>query len=330
MNGHHKCCNGVLKKNPVRPSKKINCPWLVYASQRKADGLWKAVLKNSEHSHPLATNKLIYHEYRNNDPEQRAEIIEMTENMLTPAQILRQTTDKDGEQNKLPRDIYKIREEVAQTTKQSEARNLHDYLKSHGYMLRYSKTEDVIDKVFVTHKKSIERARKFPEVVVLDATYKTVTNKMPLVNIVDIDNLASNQSSNSLRSFYICSVLITNERETSYLWLLRQLKSVIFDNGTVNPGIFVTDDDKALGAALRVVYPETPHTLCAWHIRKNFDTHTSGCFTNDSDDYKKLNGAIDSMIWCRDVQGFDNALGTFKELILRTKKSKDLKRYIDG
>ena len=254
----------------------------------------------------------------------------MSENTLTPAQILLQTADEKGNPTFIPRDVYKIRHEMVQETKESEALALYNFLKSHEYEVRYSCANDVVDKVFATHKTSIERATRFPHVIIIDATYKTAINRMPLVNIVGIDNISSSQSCSPLRSFYIGSALVTNEKEASYEWMLRQLQSVVFDKANVNPGIFVTDDDKALGAALRIVYPNVPYTLCAWHIRKNFEKNTSGCFIHGSDDYIELSGAIDTMLWSRNIEDFNNSVATYRKLINKTKKSKELNAYIDG
>lgn len=107
------------------------------------------------------------------------------------------------------------------------------------------------------------------------------------MNIVGANNLALCASTSSLRTFFIASAVLKDESKASYTWLLKQLKDVVFENGGIQPAIFLTDNDKALGSALVDVYPETPHTLCAWHIQKNFDAHASGCFKRESETHKE-------------------------------------------
>lgn len=320
--------NGVRKRKPTRTSKLDECPWKIYASQSKKTGIWRVQVRNSEHNHQ-AHNPLVYHAVRNASNKIKADVIEKTRAMLTPAQILRDMKDDEGRNSITKKDIYNIRAELARSEDGSEFVALNDYLKSFGYIRRYHVIDDtIVNRFFVTHEKCIQRARRFPEVVIMDATYKTSLNKMPLVNIVGIDNLASNASTRSLRSFYIGSAVLKDESKASYTWVLEQLKNVVFGNGTVQPGIFVTDDDKALGSALVDVYPETPHTLCAWHILKNFDSHATGCFKRDSDTHEEYLDAVEKMIWGRTEDVFNEGEKAYIDLVSKTDKSKELKDYL--
>ena len=37
------------------------------------------------------------------------------------------------------------------------------------------------------------------------------------------------------------------------------------------PTAFVTDKEQGLAAALRTVFPKTPHLLCIWHMKRNIE-----------------------------------------------------------
>ena len=285
-------------------------------------------MRHSEHNHQ-SRNPLVYHSVRNASNKAKAEVIEKTRAMLTPAQILRDMKDNEGRNSITKKDVYNIRAELARSDDGMEFFNINNYLKSFGYYMRYHVVDGAfVNRFFVTHPKCIERAHRFPEVVIIDATYKTSLNKMPLVNIVGIDNLASNASTRSLRSFYIGSAVLKDESKASYIWVLEQLKDVILGNGTIKPGIFVTDDDKALGSALADVYPETPHTLCAWHILKNFDAHASGCFKRDSEYHQQYLDAVNKMIWGRTETVFNEGEKAYTDLVSKTGKSKELSEYL--
>lgn len=331
--GFYVCKNGVQKKKPARRSNRQDCPWRVHASQSKKDKLWRAKLRNGEHNHDKPSNTLYYHANRSiKDPQARAAIMEMTEDMLTPAQIERRLkSDVDGAAV-IRKDIYNRRSNLARAQSSGhEALDLHDFLLARGYVSRYhvNNNDTTVSMLFATHPVCIERARRFSEVVIMDATYKTSLTKLPMVNIVGIHNIGSMyKSTSSLQSFYIGSAFVSNEKEVSYTWVLEQLKDVIFNSSS--PGIFVTDDDKALGAALRTVFPDTPQTLCMWHIKKNFEAHASGCFKHDSEQRKEHDSIVGTMVTCRTMKEFDDSIEAYRQLVSTTKKSRELKSYIDG
>ncbi|CDH61027.1 predicted protein [Lichtheimia corymbifera JMRC:FSU:9682] len=207
--------------------------------------------------------------------------------------------------------------------------DLHDYLEARGYTIRYSIRDNVIDKLFTTHKVCIERAQRFPEVIIIDATYKTSLSKMPLVNVVGIDNISSNNSTLSLRSFYIASAVLTNETKVSYDWVLQCLKKVVYDNGRIKPGIFITDDDKGLRTALDIIYPDVPHTLCAWHIKKNFESHASGCYKKNTKKEEEFLDILDEMLYGRTSEVFDSGKEKYYGFVDKTNKSKELRDYLE-
>ncbi|KAL1928256.1 hypothetical protein VTP01DRAFT_3172 [Rhizomucor pusillus] len=158
--------------------------------------------------------------------EIQAEVLEMSENMLTPAETLWRQTSRLN-QTLPPKDNYSINQELVHT----EALELRDFLIVRGYIVLYRKTTgNTINKLFVTHNKCIER---ISQIVIMGAAYKTARNEVPFVNIIGVDYLAPNYSSKS-----------TSSRQ--------------FNDGAVEPGIFVTDDDKGLRAALREVHPKAP------------------------------------------------------------------------
>ncbi|KAG2207240.1 hypothetical protein INT45_004629, partial [Circinella minor] len=169
-----------------------------------------------------------------------------------------------------------------------------------------------------THPASIERARSFPDLVVIDTTYKVNHNGMPLVNIIGIDNLtADHYRECSLRSYYIGSAVVANEKTLSYVWVLQQLRDVVWTNESESkPRLFLTDDDGALTAALQLKFPDVPHVLCNWHIRNNFCKkvlqHVSKNGEKEEEQYKAIISAVDDMLWKRRTEEFDDAVKEYK------------------
>lgn len=111
--------------------------------------------------------------------------------------------------------------------------------------------------------------------------------------------------------------------------MIQCLKRVVFDNGNISPGIFLTDDDKGLRTALDNIYPSIPHTLCAWHIKRNFESHAAGCYKKNTEDEEKFFDILDKMIYGRTSETFDSAKKDYDDFVNKTGKSKEMKDYLE-
>ncbi|MED6206272.1 hypothetical protein PIB30_119137 [Stylosanthes scabra] len=102
----------------------------------------------------------------------------------------------------------------------------------------------------------------FGDVVAFDSTYKKNKYKRPLVIFCGVNN----HKQACIFGFGI----LEDERAESYKWLLENMLDVMCDK---KPSVVVTDEDKATIEAIREVFPEATHRLCAWHIEKNVTTN---------------------------------------------------------
>jgi MULE transposase domain len=116
-----------------------------------------------------------------------------------------------------------------------------------------------ISHLFFTHPQCIQLLNQFPDVLLLDCTYKTNKFKMPLLNIVGTSCLG--------KSFYVAFVFLAKEEEEDYLWALEQLRDIFEKPDQLK--VTVTDCERALLNSLRTVFPVSARLLCIWHIEKN-------------------------------------------------------------
>lgn len=120
--------------------------------------------------------------------------------------------------------------------------------------------------------------KDFPEVLLLDCTYKTNRFKMPLLVMVRRSSLGT--------TFYLGFAFLMEEKEDDYVWALEQVRS-LYDGFSMRegPGVLVTDRDLALMNALDKIFPSSygiPHgILCAWHIQKNILAKASTVFKEE-------------------------------------------------
>lgn len=180
----------------------------------------------------------------------------------TPATIM-STLEEEYKKTFFPRAIYnaiaEYRNSVLDGHTPTEAvmsflEDSNDYV----YEPRINIKTGRLEGIFFSHKTSIEFLKKYPTVVVIDATYKTNRFGMPLVQIAGMTN--------NNRTFIIAEAFTKRERIEDYVWILQQLKKICFKNNL--PKIISTDRDLALLQAIREELPESTNLLCRWHISK--------------------------------------------------------------
>jgi hypothetical protein len=71
--------------------------------------------------------------------------------------------------------------------------------------------------LFFAYRKSLEMYQTYPEVLLIDCTYKTNRFHMPLCSIMGITGINS--------SFFVALAFLRTEQEADYTWVLQQLAS---------------------------------------------------------------------------------------------------------
>ncbi|KAJ1394081.1 MULE transposase domain [Sesbania bispinosa] len=102
----------------------------------------------------------------------------------------------------------------------------------------------------------------FGDVLAFDATYKTNKYHFPLVVFSGINH--HNQTT------IFASAVIADETEETYVWLLEQLMVAMKGKAPLS---VITDGDLAMKNAIKRVFPNAHHRLCAWHLLRNANTN---------------------------------------------------------
>lgn len=98
----------------------------------------------------------------------------------------------------------------------------------------------------------------FGDVLAFDATYKKNKYLCPLVVFPGVNH--HNQS------IVFASAIVGNETEETYVCLLEQFLAAM---GGKSPLSVITDGDVAMRSAIKKVFPNAHHRLCAWHLLRN-------------------------------------------------------------
>jgi hypothetical protein len=90
-------------------------------------------------------------------------------------------------------------------------------------------------------------------VVAFDATYKKNKYKCPFVVFSGVNNHHN-------QTIILATAIVSNEVKGTYVWLLEQLKAAMKGKTPIS---VITDGDVAMRNAIKRVFPNSYHRLCA-------------------------------------------------------------------
>uniref|UniRef100_A0A8I6WKI6 MULE transposase domain-containing protein n=1 Tax=Hordeum vulgare subsp. vulgare TaxID=112509 RepID=A0A8I6WKI6_HORVV len=102
----------------------------------------------------------------------------------------------------------------------------------------------------------------YGDVVMFDNTYKMNRYGMPFIPFVGVNN-------HRCTTVFGCAIL-SDETEGTYVWLLQTFMRA---NCQQKPKSIITDGDPAMIRAIRSVFSDVLHHICACHIEKNMQRH---------------------------------------------------------
>ena len=121
-----------------------------------------------------------------------------------------------------------------------------------------------LERIFWMSDKGKDCYCKFSDVIEGDATYKTNRFGLPLLLFCGVDN-------NGI-TFLIAGCLLSDEHFESYEWALLNFTKL----GLPSPKVIFTDGDAEFARAIHMVWPESIHLLCRFHIAQNITKNLAG------------------------------------------------------
>ncbi|KAF8017610.1 hypothetical protein BT93_H2716 [Corymbia citriodora subsp. variegata] len=105
---------------------------------------------------------------------------------------------------------------------------------------------------------SLSKFDCFGDVMIFDTTYRTTRYDMKCAHFIGVNHHWKN-------TFFGCAFL-SDETAESFIWLFEVFLKFM---GNKAPKTIFTDQDQAMAKAIRIVFPNTQHRLCTWHIEQN-------------------------------------------------------------
>ncbi|XP_057461105.1 protein FAR1-RELATED SEQUENCE 6-like [Actinidia eriantha] len=125
--------------------------------------------------------------------------------------------------------------------------------------------ESHVRNIFWADARSQSTYESFGDVITFDTTYLTNKYDMPFALFVGVNHHG--------QSTLLGCGLLSNEDTETYIWLFKSWLACMSGH---SPKAIVTDQCKAIQAAVAEVFPEAKHRLCLWHILKKLPMKLGG------------------------------------------------------
>nr|XP_015649995.1 protein FAR1-RELATED SEQUENCE 5-like [Oryza sativa Japonica Group] len=234
-------------------------------------GIWTVQKVVLEHNHCLVSpNKS--HKLRSQRRVIEADrqlIGQIREAGMKPAQVYEFMKEWYGGADKVPFSKMDCNNEIGRECKKylesNDTQTLLEYLKNKQlkdpaffYAIQIDKEDGRIANFFWADGQSIMDYSCFGDAVSFDTTFDTNKFEMPFAPLL---------GTNHHKQTVIFGVaLLFNQTIESFVWLFETFLTAMSGK---HPSTIFTDQDTAMAAAIALVFPNTRHRLCLWHIYLN-------------------------------------------------------------
>ncbi|KAI3977395.1 hypothetical protein MKX01_000308 [Papaver californicum] len=257
---------GAERKGGKRKSttKLCGCPFLMRGLyQLGTPDKWKVKVVCGRHNHPLVGHVEGKSGMGRLTVEERKIVEEMSASGLKLKQALTVIKSRNPTNASTIRHVYNARATLRkiETREKSQMHQLINDLQDNAYLewRRYNEDADAVKDLFWAHPESVQLAKCFPHVFLVDSTYKTNRFKRSLFEIVGVTSTD--------QTYSVCFTLMEEEKEDDYVWALEKFRALLDRN--VLPSVIVTNPELPLISGLEKVFPTTKLLFCRWHISKD-------------------------------------------------------------
>jgi hypothetical protein len=297
--------------------------------------VWTFKRRNIEHcNHTLEANPFNYPEHKYLHPGNELAVTTAIKDREGGVTYERHRRNQDPEARPITKSEYYNYGYDSHGMKNSTASEIiHRMLKAlqeAGFHVRtrwttvYEGAEKIerLDQVFFVSDAQVAKARRFCSdfILEIDATFSTNALRMPLANIVGVDNHE--------RTFTVALSFIRAEHLQDFTFILQCLKELVFYEIPL-PRVVLSDQAPALHKALTESLPWSSvyHQLCAWHMVANIKTKIRNIRqhvdTNDLDE-------VWNVVWQHVQNNKLDAVDTTRDRMYILLKPKEKEYYVNN
>ncbi|XP_058069942.1 protein FAR1-RELATED SEQUENCE 4-like [Magnolia sinica] len=259
----------VEKENIVnpRPVTRVGCKAMIKA-KRMDSKKWKIFNFVKEHNHELSPGNVYSLRSHKKVPKSQKNVIRKpqasrieTENIVSSMAKQSNGINKSGPIEKQRRNPIEKerRKSLAGEDAQSILKHcmrMHVLNPAFYYAVEVDE-EQQPRSVFWVDARSRTAFTYFGDVVTFDTAYLTNRYNVPLALFVGVNHHG--------QSVLFGCALLADETKESFVWLFKTWLAAMSGRP---PKALITDQDRAIKAAITEVFPETHHRLCLWHVLK--------------------------------------------------------------
>ena len=238
---------------------------------KKKNAWWYVQHSTDEHNHPLIIKPSLTRFLRahRNIPAEEKLFLRMLHACNIPTSRQMQIMSRFyGTMNAVPyieKDIANLRAAFRNEHNHNDIQDtleLFEKLKAEDkdFFLKFTLDDECrIDNIFWVDG-AARRAYRcgYNDCISFDTTYLTNKYKLPCAPFIGINCHG--------QSIQLGCGFVSRELQDNFKWLFRMFKQAMYGMEPVN---IITDQDAAMGAAIRAVFPHATHRNCRWHIIQN-------------------------------------------------------------
>ncbi|KAK9198736.1 hypothetical protein WN944_013922 [Citrus x changshan-huyou] len=141
--------------------------------------------------------------------------------------------------------------------------------------------EQRLKNVFWVDATSREDYKIFGDVVSFDTTYITNKYRMLFAPFIGVNN--------HFQSILLGCALLADETTSTFVWLMQTWLRAM---GGKHPIAILTNQDKAMKAAISIVFPNSRHRFCMWHILRKIPEKLSYVIKKDESFMRIFNDCV--------------------------------------
>uniref|UniRef100_A0A2N9IGD9 SWIM-type domain-containing protein n=1 Tax=Fagus sylvatica TaxID=28930 RepID=A0A2N9IGD9_FAGSY len=295
-------CNreGRYSSSVDDPSKKRStiknaCEAGIKASMDITDKKWRILSFIEDHNHDLSPSKSRHFaafRHISTDTKRRL-LINDNAGIRINSSIKASVVEAGGYKNVTynQRDVRNFLEKERRLKcKEGDGQALHDYFvrmqakNSNFYHALDLDDELRVRNVFWVNARSRAAYESFNDVITFDTTYLTNKYDMPFAPFIGINHHGE--------SIILGCGLLSSEDTDSFVWVFRQWLQSMCD---IAPKAIITDQCQAMRRAIEIVFPETVHRWCIWHITMKLPVKLAGLEAYQDIKHSLLKAVHDSM-----------------------------------
>ncbi|XP_065291475.1 uncharacterized protein [Dermacentor albipictus] len=291
----------------VRPNQrtmKKDCPVKLVLAARRATQQLEITALNLQHNHEVSIEIYkAYPECRRLATEELSFVQPLMELNVPPSMIVQKLKEQSGK-TVIAKDLHNLKRA---TRTEDEASLLVAELKhcqaTYGArVLSITDENKELQILFIQTPHMQQAFRSFPEVVLLDATYRTNKLRMPLYVMAVQDGSGSTQ--------VIAYAFVASEQQHVVNQLL---ETFVQENpAAADTQVVVVDKDFTEINAIRTTFPSSPAVqLCQFHVTKAFKS-AAGQLAKSSDERERLLSSFNEMLLSPTPARYNDAKAEFE------------------